>query len=131
MSKTTYFKIRETYCLVCSQCGTPVSKEISKSGNHYIADSARPSIHGGTFSPAHRCFPTDFQNRMIADGQIIAGQTVQVVRGRKVAKGTIGTITWVGDNGWGISYGIKLADDSVVFTAATNCEVYLSELAGA
>ena len=132
--KAIYYKNR----LVCDSCGENVSKEISKSGNHYLAGTARPSIHGGTFSPAHRCdlySSTDaslnFQARMIALGEIITGQIVQVVRGRKVPKGSIGVICWIGDNGWGLSYGIKLADDSIVFTAAKNCEVVVSEKVGA
>lgn len=137
--KVIYYKhLNNEVRTVCDSCGTEVSKAISKSGNAYLASSARASIHGGTFSPAHRCDlwqPTDaslgFQKRMIEEGEIITGQTVQVVRGRKVPKGTIGTICWLGYNGWGLSYGIKLADDSVVFTAATNCEVYVTELVGA
>jgi hypothetical protein len=67
---------------------------------------------------------------MINAGEIISGQIVIVVKGRKVAKGTVGEIIWLGDNGWGDTYGLKLADGSTVFTAASNCEIQMTVKAG-
>ena len=48
------------------------------------------------------------------------GRKAKVVKGRKVPKGTEGTIIWVGDNGYGESVGIKDAKGVVQFTAVTN-----------
>lgn len=50
------------------------------------------------------------------------GKIVQVVRGRKVAKSTIGIIFWIGNNGYGESVGILSLDGAKHFTAATNVE---------
>ena len=57
------------------------------------------------------------------------GQTWVVVRGRKIAQGTSGTVFWAGDTGWGMKIGIspsgvrdsnnKYAD--AVFVALSNC----------
>lgn len=52
-------------------------------------------------------------------------KTVKVVRGRKVPKGTIGRVFWMGDSGYGESVGLELADGKKVFTAKTNVEVIL------
>jgi hypothetical protein len=53
---------------------------------------------------------------------------LRVARGRKVAKGTIGRCFWIGDNGWGESVGLELADGSKVFTASKNCDVVAADL---
>jgi hypothetical protein len=67
------------------------------------------------------------------------GKTVKVVRGRKIALGVTGVVTWVGTSKFGgrpkylpsylpftetnLRMGIKLADGSVVFTDRKNIEV--------
>lgn len=51
------------------------------------------------------------------------GKTVKVVRGRKVAKGTVGRVFWYGEGQWGWSVGLELNDGTRVFTAARNVEV--------
>lgn len=55
------------------------------------------------------------------------GQTVRVVKGRKVPVGFEGVIIWAGESGpsWRSStrIGIKSADGDVQFTAASNCVV--------
>jgi len=53
------------------------------------------------------------------------GKKVVVARGRKVPKGTIGEIFWIGDNGYGESLGLFLADGTKVFTASKNCDIIL------
>jgi hypothetical protein len=47
---------------------------------------------------------------------------VEVVKGRKVAKGTVGEVFWVGDNGFGVSVGLSLTNGEKVFTAIKNIE---------
>lgn len=50
------------------------------------------------------------------------GNTVRVVKGRKVPLGTEGEVFWLGDKGWGYSVGIKTADGAKHFTAVKNVE---------
>lgn len=54
---------------------------------------------------------------------IEVGKEVEVVRGRKVPKGTVGTIIWVGAGTWGPRVGVKEASGTVHWTAASNVEV--------
>ncbi len=51
------------------------------------------------------------------------GKLVQVVRGRKVPKGSVGTVFWLGENKWGWSVGIELPSGERVFTSTGNVEV--------
>jgi hypothetical protein len=125
MQKTTYLD-GKTLCL---NCGAVVHVAFTKDGNKYLGETAHKSIHGGHFSPAHRCDLYDvndsslgFQQRMIEEGEIIVGATVEVVKGRKVAKGTVGEVFWVGDNGFGVSVGLSLTNGEKVFTAIKNIE---------
>lgn len=55
--------------------------------------------------------------------RIEKGKFVEVVRGRKVAKGTRGLIFWTGNKGFGLSVGLKDAAGNVHWTAADNCAV--------
>lgn len=52
--------------------------------------------------------------------EVVHGRELEVVRGRKVKIGTVGRCFWVGDNQWGMSVGLELADGSRVFTALHN-----------
>lgn len=54
------------------------------------------------------------------------GKTVKVVRGRKVPKGTVARVFWVGENRWGWSVGLELDSGDRVFTALHNVEVVAS-----
>lgn len=51
------------------------------------------------------------------------GDTVLVVKGRKIAKGTGGIVFWVGQNRWGTSVGIETADGTRAFTALENVKI--------
>lgn len=57
--------------------------------------------------------------------RIAKGRTVVVVRGRKVAKGTTGTVIWYADGVYGPRVGLKDDAGTVHFTAAKNVEVAL------
>ncbi len=48
------------------------------------------------------------------------GLKCKVVKGRKVPKGTIGEIFWVGDKGYGLTVGLKDSQGTAHFTAASN-----------
>jgi hypothetical protein len=55
--------------------------------------------------------------------KIERGKTVIVARGRKVKKGTIGEVFWLGEGNYGLRAGIKDADGTVYWTAASNLDV--------
>ena len=52
----------------------------------------------------------------------LKGQTVTVVKGRKVPVGTTGEVFWVGEGKYGWRVGIKDAEGEVHWTAVTNVE---------
>lgn len=126
--KILYFKNER----VCSSCGVPVQKTRNKAGNEYLAEYSRNSIHGGSYAPAHRCdlYADDdaslhFQERMIAKGELIEGQTIIVVRGRKVPKGTISEVFSISSHPqYGVSLAIQLPDGTRGYTSINNVEVY-------
>jgi hypothetical protein len=78
---------------------------------------------------AHRCDPnmvahTDRQRAQeAADGKVdVKGAQVEVVKGRKVAKGTTGRVFWVGEDGWGkVKIGFTTDAGDKHFTVADNC----------
>lgn len=51
------------------------------------------------------------------------GVTAEVVKGRKVAKGTTGVVIWIGNGQYGERVGLKDADGNVHWTASSNVEV--------
>lgn len=133
MTKTTYYKGKT----VCLNCGTEVIELVSKKGFNYVAEIR--IWHGDYGSkplyPSHRCDLWDvndsslgFQERAIAQGEIITGAVVKVVKGRKVPVGTIAKVFWVGCTNFGISVGLQLDDGTRVFTAITNLEPMVSQL---
>ena len=57
--------------------------------------------------------------------EIRTGRRVEVFKGRKVAKGTVGECFWIGDGRYGVRVGIKNAQGEVFWTAASNVRVIL------
>ena len=112
----------------CDGCGAQVAK--TEKGR--IVDITSGLSFGLEFScwaNAHECDPDRSASHQamlasqIGSGEIIKGQTVTVVRGRKVPKGTTGTIIWIGDDAYGKArVGIKTEDGETHFTAASNVE---------
>jgi hypothetical protein len=97
----------------CSKCGRTVVKCESKNGKFYIASIeivssqyADYSARGKAIYPVHECDEREilkYQELLksqLAEGQIVKGQKVVVVKGRKVAKGTEGEIFWLGYETW-------------------------------
>lgn len=93
----------------CFKCGRKVVKCESKSGKFYIASIeivssqyAEYSARGKAIYPVHECEEKEIVKyqellkRQLEEGQIVKGQKVVVVKGRKVAKGTQGEIFWLG-----------------------------------
>ena len=97
----------------CFKCGREVVKCESKGGKFYIASveivSSRFADYGDrgkAIYPVHKCDENEivqhqeFLQSQLAEGQIVKGQKVVVVKGRKVAKGTEGEIFWLGYETW-------------------------------
>jgi hypothetical protein len=97
----------------CFKCGRTVVKCESKSGKIYVASIeivssqyADYSARGKAIYPVHECDEKEivkYQELLksqLAEGQIVKGQKVVVVKGRKVAKGTQGEIFWLGYETW-------------------------------
>ena len=97
----------------CFKCGRTVVKCESKSGKIYVASIeivssqyADYSARGKAIYPVHECDEREivkYQELLksqLAEGQIVKGQKVVVVKGRKVAKGTQGEIFWLGYETW-------------------------------
>ena len=113
----------------CDGCGWPVAK----TDNGRILNmtfSARGARQIACWSQGHECNPESAaafaaaRAEKIASGEIIKGATVTVVKGRKVAKGTTGTVTWIGEDSWGKArVGFRTADGESIFTAMSNVEV--------
>lgn len=113
----------------CDGCGAFVAKTAS--------GRIVPSTTGGTgrwsyccWAPNHECDPARAAAEAarhaakIDRGDIIKGQTITVVKGRKVAKGTTGVVFWVGEDDWGKGrIGFKGDDGETYWTATSNVEV--------
>jgi ribosomal protein L24 len=97
----------------CFKCGRKVVKCESKSGKIYVASIeivssqyADYSARGKAIYPVHECDESEIAKyqvkiaRELAEGAIVKGQKVVVVKGRKVAKGTEGEIFWLGYETW-------------------------------
>jgi hypothetical protein len=131
----------------CFKCGREVVKCESKGGNFYIASieivSSRFADYGDrgkAIYPVHKCDEKEiveyqeFLQSQLAQGQIVKGQKVVVVKGRKVAKGTEGEIFWLGYETWnGESIlkrvGIVLESGEKVFVGSDYVEAKISESA--
>ena len=97
----------------CVKCGQIVVKCESKNGKFYIANIdivtsqyADYTARGKAIYRAHDCNEHEIAQyqvkiaRDLAEGAIVKGQKVVVVKGRKVAKGTEGEIFWLGYETW-------------------------------
>lgn len=75
----------------------------------------------------HVCSPADVEAvaaakaRALADGEIVKGATVEVFKGRKVAKGTVGRVAWIGESAYGVRVGLAIeGTQGLVYTAVAN-----------
>lgn len=113
----------------CDGCGSLVAK--TKTGRIMAVGG----MYGYTrtfacWGDEHVCDPQQaaahaaYKTAKIDAGEIVKGQTVTVVKGRKVAHGTTGTVAWIGEDNYGKArVGFKTADGEMVFTATSNVEV--------
>lgn len=113
----------------CDGCGC----EVAKTDSGRILD-IRTTENGARvtacWSSGHECDPeraaahAAYRATQIDAGEIIKGQTVTVIKGRKVAKGTTGIVFWVGEDSYGKGrIGFKGDDGETYWTATSNVEV--------
>ena len=141
-------KTREYEKFRCRDCGTEVLWARSKKGFTYLAQEATWSVgadnshdggtHGKSWFPKHDCEPVaawqaQYRSAMAAmeaqnaaqveAGAIVRGQTVEVVKGRKVPIGTTGVVFWVAaeaDAYDAIKVGFRTADGEKHFINIKN-----------
>ena len=95
----------------CRYCNAEVTWRVSKAGNRYLAVQAHIFGDDGRIIkyiyPAHQCTATpeekaernrqlaESKERAIQQGEIVVGQKITVVKGRKFPIGTTGVINWI------------------------------------
>lgn len=124
----------------CDGCLAHVARVGKDKGQRpRLVDTIHRTTEGGrefwTYScwsaPTHVCDPQRAalvaaeKAEKLAAGELIKGQRVRVVKGRKVAKGTEGVITWTGESDWGPRLGIRDDQGQTHWTAASNVEAVI------
>jgi hypothetical protein len=124
----------------CRDCGTRVAWAISNNGKKYLSQEKEwvggdYSLHSKVFHPAHRCEPNpawrdDQAARDAAriaaaqaSGQIIKGVQVEVIKGRKVPLGTVGTVFWCDETAYGMRVGFTTDSGEKFYTALSNVTI--------
>lgn len=113
----------------CDGCGMPVAKtETGRTLDLTYSRNYAPQV--ACWSQGHECDPevaqayATVQADKVDSGELIKGQTVTVVKGRKVAKGTTGVVFWIGEDSWGKGrIGFKDESGETFWTATSNVEV--------
>ena len=103
----------------CRGCGAEVFWDTNRNGVRYLAEHAGQVYEGGVgrWKQPHRHTEEQVARwaevvrlneerlaQAIANGEIVKGQTVEVFKGRKVPKGTVGVVFWVApqEDGYGV-----------------------------
>ena len=129
----------------CRGCGAEVYFDINRNGVRYLAERAGREYEDGVghWKQPHRHtaeqvadwanvlrFRAERLAQAIADGEVVKGQTVEVFKGRKVPKGTVGEVFWVApeEDGYGVvKVGFKTAEGVTHFTNIENVRAQVSE----
>lgn len=112
--------------VIHDRCGAQVAKREDgrlftvKATGTYGARKYYCWSDGHVCDEARVAMVADERAKAIGTGEIVKGAPVEVFKGRKVPKGTIGTVTWMQDGAYGVRVGIRTADGTMHFTAITN-----------
>lgn len=115
----------------CKHCGRNVARRADGkvfNTRDYTTDYGNPRHVYSCWFPQHQCDPKDqelFQQQKaddIAAGKMVVGQHVIVARGRKIAKGTTGKITWLGPSDFGVRARVQPAEGEAFFIALKNLD---------
>ena len=78
------------------------------------------------FDGTHKCLLVSASSQashkvmLLESGEVVKGFDVEVVKGKKVAVGTVGKVFWVGESKYGKSAGLVLESGEKVFVAVGN-----------
>lgn len=129
----------------CRGCGADVFFDINRNGVRYLAERAGREYEDGVghWKQPHRHTEEAvarhaervealqvWLDQAILDGKIVFGQTVEVFKGRKVPKGTVGEVFWVAPeaDGYGVvKVGFKTAEGVKHFTNIENVRAQVLE----
>lgn len=93
----------------------------------YLSPGDSLSREMSVVGDAHQIAAGDQYDQKIAEEKenntIRIGKKLQVVKGRKIPKATVGECFWYGDTRFGKSVGIKTSDGQKHFTSASNVKV--------
>lgn len=130
----------------CRGCGEEVFFDVNRNGVRYLAEKAGREYEGGVgrWKQPHRHTEEqvarwaeivrreeEYLAQAIAEGKIVRGQTVEVFKGRKVPKGTVGVVFWVApqEDGYGvIKVGFTTAEGEKHFTNISNVRAKVEAL---
>lgn len=130
----------------CRGCGEEVFFDVNRNGVRYLAEKAGREYEGGVgrWKQPHRHTEEqvarwaeivrreeEYLAQAIAEGKIVRGQTVEVFKGRKVPKGTVGVVFWVApkeDNYGVIKVGFTTAEGEKHFTNIANVRAKVEAL---
>jgi len=116
----------------CKQCGMYVARrEDGKTYGvrRYTTDYGNERFNYSCYAPQHKCDTErvaryqEAVKRSLDAGEMIPGQSVVVARGRKIAKGTTGKITWVGESDYGQRARVVPEAGEPFFIAVKNLDV--------
>lgn len=116
----------------CKKCGSYVARrEDGKvfGVQRYTTEYGNERFVFSCYARSHRCDPERVENyqaavqRSIEAGEMVPGQQVVVARGRKIAKGITGKITWVGENEWGERARVQPESGEAFFIPTNNLDV--------
>jgi hypothetical protein len=115
----------------CGDCGALVARVKKPGKPKYLANTHHKGMALTYWCwDVHKCDPeqreryTALVDSRLASGVIMKGQHVEVVRGRKVPIGTVGTVMWMGTDAWdNEKVGLRVDGyDKLVYTAKKNVE---------
>jgi hypothetical protein len=130
----------------CRGCGAEVYFDINRNGVRYLAERAGREYEDGVghWKQPHRHtaeqvadwanvlrFRAERLAQAIASGEVVKGQTVEVFKGRKVPKGTVGVVFWVApeEDGYGVvKVGFTTSEGVKHFTNIENVRAQVSAL---
>lgn len=77
----------------------------------YLIEAYQAGLAGRALAKSMREYDREFWDRRVQQAKVWKGDTVRVVKGRKVKVGTEGIVFWMGDCQWGTKVGIAVPEE--------------------
>lgn len=128
----------------CRGCGGEVYYDVNRNGVRYLAEHARQQYEDGVgrWKQPHRHTDAQVERwaevvrcneerlaQAVARGEVVKSQIIEVYKGRKVPKGTVGEVFWVAPeaDGYGVvKVGFTTAEGVKHFTNIQNVRARVS-----